>query len=123
MPNISKQIIREIIETLDVCGVGSHHPDLLPLLAQPECEPVAHMYPCDLELFATNEPTATAYSVAVGCPDGKSVPLYTSPVPFTPIAPDDVTEEMLDAYFDGRNHFRDPKVVFAACVNAWGAKK
>ena len=42
-------------------------------------EPVAHMYPWDLDRFATSETTGHAYSVAVGCHDGKSVPLYTSP--------------------------------------------
>lgn len=40
-------------------------------------EPVAHMYPSDLERFQTNETFATAYSVAVGNPDERSVPLLT----------------------------------------------
>ena len=42
-------------------------------------EPVAHMYPSDLEKFETNETYAYAYSVAVGNPDERSVPLYTDP--------------------------------------------
>ena len=40
-------------------------------------EPAAHMYPSDLERFQTNETFATAYSVAVGNPDERSVPLMT----------------------------------------------
>jgi hypothetical protein len=38
-------------------------------------EPAAHMYPSDLEKFKTSETFATAYSVAVGNPDERSVPL------------------------------------------------
>lgn len=41
-------------------------------------EPVAHMYPSDLERFASNETFAQAYSVAVGNPDERSVPLHTA---------------------------------------------
>ena len=40
-------------------------------------EPAAHMYPSDLERFQSSETFATAYSVAVGNPDERSVPLYT----------------------------------------------
>jgi hypothetical protein len=40
-------------------------------------EPAAHMYPSDLEKFQSAETFATAYSVAVGNPDERSVPLYT----------------------------------------------
>ena len=40
-------------------------------------EPAAHMYPSDLERFQNNETFATAYSVAVGNPDERSVPLIT----------------------------------------------
>lgn len=40
-------------------------------------EPVAHMYPSDLEKFQSAETFAQAYSVAVGNPDERSVPLYT----------------------------------------------
>ena len=42
-------------------------------------EPVAWMYPSDLKAFETNEATATAFSIKVGCPDEVSVPLYTAP--------------------------------------------
>lgn len=44
-------------------------------------EPVAHMYPSDLEKFQTAETFATAFSVAVGNPDERSVPLYLHPQP------------------------------------------
>lgn len=40
-------------------------------------EPSAHMFPSDLERFAKTEATATAFSVSVGNPDERSVPLYT----------------------------------------------
>jgi hypothetical protein len=40
-------------------------------------EPAAHMYPSDLDRFQTNETFATAYSVAVGNPDERSVPLIS----------------------------------------------
>lgn len=40
-------------------------------------EPAAHMYPSDLEKFKDAETFAQAYSVAVGCPDERSVPLFT----------------------------------------------
>lgn len=47
-------------------------------VALPELpEPAAHMYPSDLERFQTRETFAQAYSVAVGNPDERSVPLYT----------------------------------------------
>jgi hypothetical protein len=38
-------------------------------------EPAAHMYPSDLEKFKTSETFATAFSVAVGNPDERSMPL------------------------------------------------
>lgn len=44
----------------------------------PEHDSIVHIYPWDLERMASNETTATAFSVAVGCPDGESVPLYTA---------------------------------------------
>lgn len=43
---------------------------MLQSLPMVDSEPVAHMYPWDLERFATNETTGHAYSVAVGCADG-----------------------------------------------------
>lgn len=39
-------------------------------------EAAAHMYPSDLEKFQESETFAHAYSVAVGSPDERSVPLY-----------------------------------------------
>jgi hypothetical protein len=42
-----------------------------------DIEPAAHMYPWDLEEFQETETYKYAYSVAVGCPDGKSEPLFT----------------------------------------------
>ena len=39
-------------------------------------EPAAHMYPSDLERFESSETFSHAYSVAVGCPDERSEPLY-----------------------------------------------
>jgi hypothetical protein len=48
-------------------------------------EPVAHIYPSDLERFKTSETFATVYSVPVGSPDERSVPLYAA-APATPAA-------------------------------------
>jgi hypothetical protein len=42
-------------------------------------EPAAHMLPSDLSRFATSETTGMAFSVAVGTPDERSVPLYLAP--------------------------------------------
>lgn len=39
---------------------------------------IVHIYPWDLERMGSNETAATVFSVAVGCPDGESVPLYTA---------------------------------------------
>ena len=50
-------------------------------LAKPveQVEPAAHMFPSDLERFAESETFAQAFSVAVGSPDERSVPLYLHP--------------------------------------------
>ena len=40
-------------------------------------EPAAHMYPSDLKKFKNSETWAHAYSVAVGNPGERSVPLFT----------------------------------------------
>jgi hypothetical protein len=39
MPQISKELVKDLIATLDAYGCGAHHLDLLPLLDQPEGEP------------------------------------------------------------------------------------
>jgi hypothetical protein len=50
-------------------------------LAKPEQEPepAAWMYPSTLKDFEHGEKADYAYSIQVGCPDEKSVPLYTAP--------------------------------------------
>lgn len=53
-------------------------------LAEPEQEPVAHIYPSTLKKFQVSEAVGECYSVAVGCPDEVSVPVYTSPQPREP---------------------------------------
>lgn len=40
-------------------------------------EAAAHMYPSDLKKFEFGEHTATAFSIAVGCPSETSQPLFT----------------------------------------------
>lgn len=40
-------------------------------------EPVAHIYPSTLSDFETAEMVGKCFSIAVGCPDEVSVPLYT----------------------------------------------
>jgi hypothetical protein len=89
MPQVSKQIIKDVIKTLDSYGCGAHHPDLLPLLAQPEGQPVAYMNPDDL----------CADTAFRWCKLGVfTEPLYTHPAPFTPISADDVTESVRNAF-------------------------
>lgn len=39
---------------------------------------IVHIYPSDLERMESNETTAGVYSVAVGCPEERSIPLYTA---------------------------------------------
>ena len=48
-------------------------------LAEGEQDPVAWMYPSDLEKFQKSETFAQAFSIKVGCPDEVSVPLYAAP--------------------------------------------
>lgn len=42
-----------------------------------EDEAAVHMYPSDLKRFEFGEHTGTAFSIAVGCPDERSQPLFT----------------------------------------------
>jgi hypothetical protein len=51
-------------------------PALPPLPDQYEA--AAHMYPWDIVKFTSRETTGVAFSIPVGCPDGKSVPLFTA---------------------------------------------
>jgi hypothetical protein len=39
-----------------------------------------HIYPWDLERFEGEETFCTVFSIPVGCPDGKSVPLIALPL-------------------------------------------
>jgi hypothetical protein len=48
------------------------------LLPLPKDENHVTIYPWDLERLASSETTATVFSVAVGCRNGKSVLLYTA---------------------------------------------
>jgi len=57
----------------DLCDAIRAH------LAQPQAEPVAWIYPSDLEKFQECETFAHVFSIKVGCPDEESVPLYTHP--------------------------------------------
>lgn len=62
------------LRTARVATVGER---VLAILDELKDEAAAHMYPDDLEKFSCRECTAVAYSVRVGSPDGKSVPLFT----------------------------------------------
>lgn len=44
-----------------------------------EVEPIAWMYPSDLEMFQESEAFAQAFSICVGCSDETSVPLIPRP--------------------------------------------
>jgi hypothetical protein len=48
------------------------------LLPLPKDKNRVPIYPWDLERLASSETTATVFSVAVGCRNGKSAPLYTA---------------------------------------------
>ncbi len=73
---------------------GKIHPDVelmkntQTLLAQPEQEPVAWVFPSDLKRFETQETNAVIYSVEMGSPNENSIPLYTAPP-----APDPLSDE------------------------------
>lgn len=71
-----------------------------------DAEPVAHIYPWDLERFKTQETHCTVFSVAVGCADGKSVPLYPHPAApkkctYTLCVDDSPTPDTLESSCDG----------------------
>jgi hypothetical protein len=54
-------------------------------------EPVAHMYPCDLEEFKSREMCAYAYSIEyVSASKGETIPLYTSPPQRQPLTDEEI---------------------------------
>jgi hypothetical protein len=110
MPQISKQIVKDLIATLDAYGCGAHHPDLLPLLDQPEGEPVAHLR-AKTSSVAWNSFELTPASML------NAFPVYTHPAPFTPITADDVTNAMVKQVQTMRLH--DYKDIIAAAANAY----
>jgi hypothetical protein len=92
MPQISKQIVKDLIATLDAYGCGAHHPDLLPLLDQPEGEPVAWKWELmpDSEHYKRRGAKAGVYlenpaslGIPINHPSYKWTKLYTHPAPFT----------------------------------------
>ena len=127
MPYISKQIVKELIETLDVCGVGVHHIDLLALLDQPEGEP------SDYYLIDVDTGRKYYYDKDEIKSDVRNLmsPLYTHPpAPRKQITAEDVTDEMVDAVEDvviarpDEWDVVDPKEIIAASVTIYlGIKK
>lgn len=83
--------------------------------AAPSVEPVAHMYPSDLERFPTSETFATAYSVAVGSPDERSVPLFAHP-PRAPLTEAEVVRIWGEA--PGFDSHRQEAIEFARAIEA-----
>lgn len=64
-------------------------------ITQPEQEPVAWMFPDDLERFQTSETFAQAFSVECGSPtQGKTLPLYTAPPKPEPQVTDDMWKKL-----------------------------
>lgn len=59
----------------------------------------AHMYPSDLKKFEFGEHAAEAFSIAVGCPDETSVPLFTT-TQAEAYAAASVREALMDAYHE-----------------------
>lgn len=69
-------------------------------------EPVAHMYPDDLEKFQTDETFAYAYSVEMGSPTkGETVPLYTHPLQRKPLTNEQIKKASLEAGM--QEHYMD----------------
>ena len=100
------------------------------LEAMAEQEPVAYMFPSDLERFRSNETFAQAYSVAVGNPDESSTPLYATPQPRIPegwqLVPKEPTDGMVSQGY-ATNRFcqrnfgvygADPKTLYRAMLAA-----
>jgi hypothetical protein len=74
MPQISKQILKEVIATLDAYGCGAHHPDLLPLLDQPEQEHVPFAY-----CWQLSPDSHKTLRWVEGNENVQSIPLYLHP--------------------------------------------
>ncbi len=106
---MSIETMKQALEAWQTSVYGSerHHKAMLmamtnmgQVIAEAEKqEPVAHMYPDDLEKFQTEETFAYAYSVEMGSPTkGNTVPLYDRPQPkryvATPREP--LTDEQID---------------------------
>jgi hypothetical protein len=122
MPQMPKQILKEVIATLDVYGCGAHHPDLLPLLDQPKDEPVAiYQYQMANGSWIDQDKQSYDYNVRHGEANVRIV--YKHSAPFTPITADMVTDEVVTEYFAKTKATDYPKHFIAAAVNAWGAKK
>lgn len=75
-----------------------------------QAEPVAHMFPSDLERFETEETFAQAYSVAVGSPDEKTVPLYKEAPAVA------VNEPFYSGFISGEQDWK----VLQTAVDTWG---
>jgi hypothetical protein len=119
MPQVSKQIIKELIETLDAYGVGAHHPDLLSLLDQPEQEPVAYRYSFTCGKVWTLSHLEPGKAIRK---EALVENLYTLPQPLQPITADMVTDEMQEQFLK-TPYDAARKDVFVAAVNAYtGAK-
>jgi hypothetical protein len=117
MPQISKQIVKEVIETLDAYGCGAHHLDLLPLLDQPEREPVA--WECDAGIGLIRYVTDEKYKKFTPTIQKHYKP-FTHPASFTPISADMVTDEMINEYltFMGKaSYLSHPDVTYQGTVN------
>lgn len=119
---MSIEAMKQALEAWQTSVYGSerHHKAMLmamtnmgQVIAEAEKqEPVAHMYPDDLEKFQTEETFAYAYSVEMGSPTkGNTVPLYDRPQPkryvATPREP--LTDEQIDEIWRTHLH-RDSRV-------------
>ena len=114
---MSREVLQQALAVLKGC---LEHPDaqdsIIAIeheLAQPEQEPVAHMYAADLKKFETSETYADAFSISVSSFDfGTTVPLFTSPPQRQPLT----NEELAGIYMTttGLDFYRN----FARAIEA-----
>lgn len=88
---MSRELLQQALDALvlardmsygEFCNISAVIDALRAALAEPAApqgEPVAHIFPSDVKALQLHETWVMVYSVPVGSPDERSVPLYTAP--------------------------------------------